>query len=187
MTSATTDRPSSGFKSSEVKRRDFLYVTAGTMAAVGAVAALWPFIDSMNPSADILALSSTEFDLAPIQMGQRITVKWRGQPVFIIRRTADEIERARADDDNPDLIDPTADAARVQRPEWLIVVGVCTHLGCVPLGQKSSDPHGKYGGWFCPCHGSVYDTSGRVRRGPAPRNLDVPPYTFLDDIRVRIG
>ena len=187
MTSATVDSPSSGSDSLEIKRRDFLYVTAGAMATVGTAAALWPFIDSMNPSADVLALSSTELDLAPIQTGQRITVVWRGQPVFIVRRTADEIARARADDGNPDLIDPMADAARVQRPEWLIVVGVCTHLGCVPLGQKSSDPHGKYGGWFCPCHGSVYDTSGRVRWGPAPRNLDVPPYTFLDDLRVRIG
>lgn len=187
MASRTADSPSSGSDFSEIKRRDFLYVTAGAMAAVGAAAATWPFIDSMNPSADVLALSSTELDLASIQLGQRITVKWRGHPVFIVRRTADEIARAEADDGNPDLIEPAADASRVQRAEWLLVVGVCTHLGCVPLGQQSSDPHGKYGGWFCPCHGSVYDTSGRVRRGPAPRNLDVPPYTFLDDMRVRIG
>ena len=106
------------------------------MAAVGTAAAIWPFIDSMNPSADILALSSTELDLAPIQTGQRLTAMWRGQPVFIVRRTADEIAHAAADDGNPDLIDPATDAARVQRPEWLVVVGVCTHLGCVPLGQK---------------------------------------------------
>lgn len=185
--STTADSPSSESELPAVKRRDFLYVTTGAMAAVGTGFAVWPFIDSMNPSADILALSATEIDLSPIQAGQRITVKWRGPPVFIVRRSEEEIARARADDENPDLIDPAADAARVQRPEWLVVVGICTHLGCVPLGQRSGDPLGKYGGWFCPCHGSVYDTAGRVRRGPAPRNLKVPPYTFLDETRVRIG
>ncbi len=168
-------------------RRDFVYLTAGAMGAVGAAVAFWPLIDSMNPSAEILALSSTELDLAPIEVGQRITVMWTGRPVFIVHRTADDIARAEADDDNPDLIDPATDASRVKRKEWLIVIGVCTHLGCVPLGQKSADPHGKYGGWFCPCHGSVYDTAGRVRRGPAPRNLDLLPYEFLEDMRVRIG
>lgn len=185
--SITADSPSSESELPAVKRRDFLYVTTGAMAAVGTGFAVWPFIDSMNPSADILALSATEIDLSPIQAGQRITVKWRGQPVFIVRRSEEEIARARADDGNPDLIDPAFDQERVQQPEWLIVVGICTHLGCVPLGQSSGDPHGKYGGWFCPCHGSVYDTSGRVRRGPAPRNLDVPPYAFLDDFLIRIG
>lgn len=187
MVSATIDSPSSETDPSEIRRRDFLYVATGAMAAVGTAIAMWPFIDSMNPSADILALSATEVDLAPILVGQRITVKWRGQPVFIVRRSQEEIARARADDGNPDLIDPAADIARVQQPEWLVVVGICTHLGCVPLGQRSADPHGKYGGWFCPCHGSVYDASGRVRRGPAPRNLDVPPYAFIDDFRIRIG
>lgn len=185
--SAAVNTRKRGAEFTEVKRRDFLYVATGAMAAVGTAMALWPFIDSMNPAADVLALSLIEVDLASIEIGQRITVKWRGQPVFIVRRRADEIARARVDDDNPNLIDPATDAERVQRSEWLIVVGVCTHLGCVPLGQKSSDPHGKYGGWFCPCHGSVYDTSGRVRRGPAPRNLDLPSYAFLDDMRVRIG
>ena len=107
--------------------------------------------------------------------------------MFIVRRTDAEIARARADDGNPNLIDPATDADRVQQPEWLVVIGICTHLGCVPLGQGSGDPVGKYGGWFCPCHGSLYDASGRVRRGPAPRNLDVPPYAFLDDFRIRIG
>lgn len=170
-----------------IKRRDFLYVATGTTAAVGTGIALWPLIDSMNPSADVLALSSVEIDLSPIQVGQRITVKWRGQPVFVVRRTDAEIARARADDRNPNLIDPTADADRVQRPEWLVVVGICTHLGCVPLGQRSGDPVGKYGGWFCPCHGSVYDASGRVRRGPAPTNLKVPPYDFIDENFLRIG
>lgn len=168
-------------------RRDFLYLAAGAMGTVGAGAALWPLIDSLNPSADVLALSSIEVDLTPIEPGQRITVKWRGRPVFIGHRSAAEIAMAEADDHDPRLIDPATDAARVQRKEWLIVIGVCTHLGCVPLGQKPADPHGKYGGWFCPCHGSIYDTAGRVRRGPAPRNLDLPPYTFLEDARVRIG
>jgi len=170
-----------------IKRRDFLYVATGAMVAVGTGIALWPFIDSMNPSADIIALSTIEIDLSPVQAGQRITVNWGGRPIFVVRRTDAEIARARADDQNPDLIDPAADADRVQRPEWLVVVGICTHLGCVPLGQRPGDPVGKYGGWFCPCHGSVYDMSGRVRRGPAPRNLDVPPYVFLDDFRIRIG
>lgn len=170
-----------------VRRRDFLYVATGAAAAVGAALATWPIIDSMNPSADVLALSTIEIDLTRIKTGQRITVKWRGRPVFISRRTNEEIVRARADDGSPALIDPATDAGRVQRPEWLIVVGVCTHLGCVPLGQAPGDPHGAYEGWFCPCHGSVYDTSGRVRRGPAPRNLDVPPYAFLGSTRVRIG
>lgn len=168
-------------------RRDFLYVAAGAMGAVGTAAALWPLIDSMNPSADVLALSSTEVDLAPIELGQRITVKWRGQPVFIVHRTEQSIARGRADDHNPELIDPATDAQRVERPEWLIVVGVCTHLGCIPLGQRPGDPHGQYDGWFCPCHGSVYDLSGRVRRGPAPKNLGIPPYRFVENGKVRIG
>lgn len=184
---ANTDDPSTPSAHPPTKRRDFLYLTTGAVAVVGTGLALWPFIDSMNPAADIRALSSTELDLAPIEVGQRITVMWRGRPVFVVRRTEDEIARAQADDGNPDLIDPAVDAERVQRREWLIVIGICTHLGCVPLGQKSTDPQGAYGGWFCPCHGSVYDLAGRVRRGPAPRNLDVPPYDFLDDLTLRIG
>lgn len=167
-------------------RRDFLTLLAGTMAAVGTGAALWPFIDSMNPAADVLAVSTTEVDLGVIELGQRITVKWRGQPVFIDRRTPEQIARAQADD-SADLRDPEQDSARATRPEWLVVIGICTHLGCVPLGQRATDPKGDWGGWFCPCHGSHYDTSGRVRRGPAPRNLVVPSYAFLDDARVRIG
>ncbi len=180
-----TDLPNSG--DAEIKRRDFLYVTTGALAALGTAVAVWPLIDSMNPSADILALSMVEVDLAPMEPGQRITVKWRGRPVFISRRTVGQIIRARTDDGSPALIDSATDASRVKQPEWLVVIGICTHLGCVPLGQKTGDLHGKYGGWFCPCHGSVYDTSGRVRRGPAPRNLAVPPYTFMTDTRIRIG
>ncbi len=184
--SATVDNRSSALASPEVKRRDFLCVATGTMAAVGTAAAMWPFIDSMNPSADVRALSTTEVDLAPIQLGQRITVVWRGQPVFIDHRTPEQIARAKADD-RANLKDPELDSARVQREEWLIVVGVCTHLGCIPLGQKAGDPLGGWGGWFCPCHGSHYDTSGRIRKGPAPRNLVVPPYEFLENDMVRIG
>ena len=169
-----------------VTRRDFLYLTAGAFGAVGAGLAVWPMIHSMNPSGDVLALSSTEVDLKPIAVGQSITVTWRGQPVFIRRRTAQEIEMARSVDVSQ-LTDPQADTARTKKPEWLVVVGICTHLGCVPLGQKSSDPRGDFGGWFCPCHGSHYDTSARIRKGPAPRNLAGPVYQFLDDTTIRIG
>jgi len=167
-------------------RRDFLYLTAGAFGAVGLGAALWPFISSMNPSADVLALSTIELDLSVIEEGQRVTVNWQGKPVFIDRRTAAAIKEA---EDTPlgDLRDPEADADRVVSPEWLIVVGICTHLGCVPLGQKSSEPRGDWGGWFCPCHGSHYDTSGRIRKGPAPLNLPVPPYEFLNDTSIKIG
>ncbi len=168
-------------------RRDFLYLLTGATAAVGTAAVIWPLIDSMNPSADVLALATVEVDLAGVELGQRITVKWRGQPVFVVRRTADQIEQARANDQAPDLIDPEPDAARVQDPEWLVVVGVCTHLGCIPLGQNQGDPTGDYGGWFCPCHGSHYDESGRIRRGPAPVNLAVPEYEFVEDTVIQIG
>lgn len=167
-------------------RRDFLRLATGTLAAVGGGAALWPFIDSMNPAADVLADSSVDVDLEPITEGQRIEVAWRGHSVFITRRKAEEIARAKADD-AAELIDPALDGERARRAEWLIVVGVCTHLGCTPLGQKARDTKGAYGGWLCSCHGSVYDTSGRVRRGPAPKNLAVPRYVFLDGGIVRIG
>lgn len=169
-----------------VPKRDMLKLTATTMAAVGVGAVIWPFVQSMNPSRDVLAMASTEIDLKPIEVGQAITVVWRGKPVFVRRRTAEEIKAAR---DVPvgSLPDPQADTARVQKAEWLIMVGVCTHLGCVPLGQKATDAKGDYGGWFCPCHGSHYDTSGRIRRGPAPRNLEIPSYTFLNDTTVRVG
>ena len=184
--SATVDSRSSALASPEVKRRDFLHVATGTMAAIGTAAAMWPFIDSMNPSADVRALSTNDVDLAPIQLGQRITVVWRGQPVFIDHRTPEQIARAKADD-TANLKDPELDSARVQREEWLIVVGVCTHLGCIPLGQRPGDPLGDWGGWFCPCHGSHYDTSGRIRKGPAPSNLVVPPYEYLENGMIRVG
>jgi ubiquinol-cytochrome c reductase iron-sulfur subunit len=161
-------------------------LAAGAMGAVGAASFAWPLIDQMNPAADVLALASTEVDLSKIEMGQSITVKWRGKPVFVRRRSAEEIEIAGAVALDQ-LIDPQGDADRTQKPEWLILLGVCTHLGCVPLGQKPSEAKGEYGGWFCPCHGSHYDTSGRIRKGPAPRNLAVPPYQFLDDTKIKIG
>lgn len=165
----------------EPTRRDFIVVAAGAFAAVGAAAAVWPFIHQMNPSADVLALSSTEVDLSQIAAGQSVTILWRGKPVFVRHRTAAEIEQAQKDDAAA-LPDPAKDADRVKKPEWLVMMGVCTHLGCVPLGQK-----GEFGGWFCPCHGSHYDTSGRIRKGPAPANLPVPEYAFLNDTRIRIG
>jgi ubiquinol-cytochrome c reductase iron-sulfur subunit len=167
-------------------KRDFMKLTATAMTAIGVGALAWPFVHSMNPSADVLALASTEVDLRPIAVGQAITVMWRGKPVFVRHRSSDEIRAAR---DVPvgSLPDPQTDQARVQKAEWLVLLGVCTHLGCVPLGQKPTDARGDYAGWFCPCHGSHYDTSGRIRRGPAPRNLDVPTYTFLTDTTIRIG
>ena len=167
-------------------RRDFLLIATATVGTVGTALALWPFIYFMNPSADVLALASTEVDLSPVEEGQSITVVWRGKPVFIRRRTADEIKAA---EETPmgDLIDPQRDSDRVKKPEWLVMVGICTHLGCIPLGQRSGDRKGDFGGWFCPCHGSHYDTSGRIRKGPAPENLKVPKYEFLDDTTIRIG
>jgi ubiquinol-cytochrome c reductase iron-sulfur subunit len=171
---------------SQTSKRDFLFVATGTMAAVGAAAAAWPLIRSMAPSASVRSAASVEIDLTSVEPGQRITVVWRGKPVFIDRRTTEQIEQALADD-TADLKDPQTDAERVQNPEWLIVVGVCTHLGCVPLGQRDSHPIGDWGGWFCPCHGSHYDTSGRIRKGPAPRNLDIPPYTLVPGEKITIG
>ena len=167
-------------------RRDFLYLTAGSLGAVGAGCFAWPFIDSLNPAADTLALATVEVDLTPVEVGQAITVVWQGKPVFIRRRTAKEIEAARSVNVT-DLRDKQADEERVINPEWLVLVGICTHLGCVPLGQKKTQPKGDFGGWFCPCHGSHYDTAGRVRKGPAPKNLKVPPYKFTSDTTLLIG
>ena len=140
----------------------------------------------MSPAEDTLAAGSTEVDISTIEEGQSITIKWRGKPVFIKKRTKEEIDAAKMVQAS-DLRDPQDDADRVQKEEWLVLVGVCTHLGCVPLGQKVSDMKGEYDGWYCPCHGSHYDTSGRIRKGPAPKNLDVPPYTFLNDTTIKIG
>jgi ubiquinol-cytochrome c reductase iron-sulfur subunit len=167
-------------------RRDFLTLATGAFGAVGVAAVAWPFIDQMNPAADTLALASIEVDISQIEVGRAIKAKWRGKPVFIRHRTQKEIEEAEAVPLD-DLIDPQTDAARVEKPEWLIIVGVCTHLGCIPLGTAEGEPKGDYGGWFCPCHGSHYDTSGRIRKGPAPRNLAVPGYAFVNDNVVKIG
>jgi ubiquinol-cytochrome c reductase iron-sulfur subunit len=167
-------------------RRDFLNLLTVAFGAIGVGAVAWPFVDSMNPSAEVLALATIEVDISPIEEGQSVTVVWQGNPVFIRRRTGLEIEEAEAVDVN-DLKDPEPDAERIEKPEWLVVVGVCTHLGCVPKGQRPGEPKGAYGGWFCPCHGSHYDTSGRIRKGPAPKNLPVPPYVFLEDTLIKIG
>ena len=167
-------------------RRDFIKLATMTLGGVGAASLTIPFITSMNPGKDTLALASTEIDLSPLKEGQSLTVIWRGKPVFIKHRTPKEITEAKNTDLN-DLIDIEDDADRVQNDKWLVVLGVCTHLGCVPLGQKTSDIKGEYGGWFCPCHGSHYDTSGRIRKGPAPKNLPVPPYVFLNESRIKIG
>jgi ubiquinol-cytochrome c reductase iron-sulfur subunit len=165
----------------EPTRRDFLYITTAAMGAVGAGAVAWPLISQMSPDASTLALASTEVDLSALAEGSSMTVKWRGKPVFVRHRTKKEIEEAAA---TPiaQLPDPQADAQRVKKPEFLVVIGVCTHLGCVPLGQQ-----GDYHGWFCPCHGSHYDTSGRIRKGPAPKNLEVPSYSFIADTKIKIG
>ena len=169
-------------------RRDFMMLTAGALGAVGAGAVAWPLIHSMNPAADVLALASVEVDLTPIQPGQTIKVKWRGVPVFIRNRTKEDIDAARAVA-MTDLKDPQKDEDRVQKghDQWLVMVGVCTHLGCIPLTGVGEFGGPDNGGLFCPCHGSHYDTSGRVRKGPAPKNLLVPQYTFLSDNRIKIG
>lgn len=184
----------------EPTRRDFLVIAGNAFAAVGAAATLWPFVAQMNPDASTQALASTELDLAPIQEGQAITALWRGKPVFIRNRTKEEIAKAvevkgdqvpdnSARNDMLPETTPADDANRVKegKANWLVLVGICTHLGCIPKGQSMGDERGDFGGWFCPCHGSHYDTSGRVRKGPAPRNLEVPPYAFISDTKIKIG
>ena len=163
------------------KRRDFLYTASYTVGAVGIGAAIWPLIDQMNPDSSVKALASTEVDVSLVEPGKSITVLWRGKPVFIKRRTQEEIAEAR-EVKLDDLIDPEKDEDRAKNPEWLVMLGVCTHLGCVPLADK-----GDYNGWFCPCHGSHYDTSGRIRKGPAPTNLEIPKYEFVDNNTIKIG
>lgn len=165
----------------EPTRRDFLYIATGAFGAAGAAALAWPFIDQLNPDASVRALASIEVDLSSLGEGEAVTVTWRGKPVFIRHRSADEIAEAQ-NVNLAELRDPQTDTDRVQKPEWLVMMGVCTHLGCVPLGEK-----GEFGGWFCPCHGSHYDTSGRIRKGPAPLNLEVPEYAFIGEDRIKIG
>lgn len=175
------------------ERRDFLYIATGAFAAIGGAAALWPLIDQMNPDLGAQALASVEVDLSPVAVGQAITVMWRGKPVFIRHRTAEEVKEAEAvplselrdkDARNAALGPaPAIDDNRIDKGhrEWLVLIGICTHLGCIPKGQKLGDSRGDYGGWFCPCHGSHYDTAGRIRKGPAPQNLPVPSYKFSGD------
>ena len=165
----------------KVKRRDFIFTTSYALGAVGVGAAAWPLIDQMNPDASVKALASTEVDVSSVERGQSITVLWRGKPVFIKRRTQEEIAKAR-EVDIKNLKHPEKDEDRAKNPEWLVMLGVCTHLGCVPLGDK-----GEYGGWFCPCHGSHYDTSGRIRKGPAPTNMEIPKYEFVNTNIIKIG
>ncbi len=160
----------------EVSRRDFLVTVTGAVAGAGVVAACWPFVDSMNPSRAVLARATTEASLAGIPPGEVKTVAWQGKPVFVFHRTEEQIRKARA---SQGKIDPEPDEVRVKDPRWLVVIGICTHLGCVP--NRTED------GWFCPCHGSRYDLSGRVVKGPAPRNLDIPPYRFAAEDRLLIG
>jgi len=177
----------------DVTRRDFLYVATGAVGAVGVAVTAWPFVDQMNPSAAVLALSSVEVDLAPVAVGQQVVVKWRGHPLFVRHRTAKEIADAKAVavSDLPDPLArnlnlpdsaPATDANREIKAEYLILLGVCTHLGCTPTAFE-----GDYGGWLCHCHGSQYDTAGRIRKGPAPQNLQVPPYSFLSNTRIKVG
>jgi ubiquinol-cytochrome c reductase iron-sulfur subunit len=181
--------------SADTTRRDFIFIATGAMAAVGAAGALWPFIAQMNPDASVRALSTVDVDLSPLAEGQGITVKWRGNPVFIRFRTQKEIEEARqvAVDELPDRMArnanlaedvPATDENRAakDKPQYIVMMGVCTHLGCVPLGDA-----GDYHGWFCPCHGSHYDTAGRIRKGPAPENLPIPRFEFIADTTLRIG
>jgi ubiquinol-cytochrome c reductase iron-sulfur subunit len=174
--------------SADVTKRDFLQLVAGAGAAIGVAAIAWPLIDTLNPSKDVLALSSVEVDLTPIAEGSGIVVSWQGKPVFVRHRTPAEIKEA-VDTKLSDLADPATDASRTKpgHNQWIVLIGICTHLGCIPLGNKPTDPRGDWGGYFCPCHGSQYDTSGRVRHGPAPANLAVPGYAFESDTKIKIG
>ncbi len=163
------------------ERRDFLFTASYALGVVGVGATIWPLIDQMNPDASVKALAITEVDVSNVGLGKTITVLWRGKPVFIRKRTQEEIGEAQSVK-LEELKDPQKDQDRVKKAEWLVMVGVCTHLGCVPLGNK-----GDFNGWFCPCHGSHYDTSGRIRKGPAPTNLEIPKYEFVNNNTIKIG
>jgi ubiquinol-cytochrome c reductase iron-sulfur subunit len=182
----------------EPTRRDFLYIATGAVAAVGVGLTAWPFIDQMNPSASVLALASIEADISAIAVGQQVVFKYRGHPLFVRRRTPKEIAEAKAVAmaDLPDpfarnagLPDdaPATDANRASHSEYVVLLGVCTHLGCTPTVSTPAVPQGEYGGWLCHCHGSQYDTAGRIRKGPAPQNLLIPPYAFLSPTRIKVG
>ena len=166
---------------SKPTRRDFIYTLTASLGVLGAGASVWPIVSQMNPDSSVKAMSTVEVDISKVDKGKEITVMWRGKPVFIKRRTEDEITKAR-NISIGELPHPETDKKRVLKDEWLVVVGICTHLGCVPINGK-----GEYGGWFCPCHGSHYDTSGRIRKGPAPTNLEVPKYKFVGNDKIIIG
>ncbi len=180
-------------ESDEPTRRDFIHIASGTAVVAGAGFLAWPLIDQMNPSADTLSLATIEFDVSSLEEGAQVVAKWRGKPVFIRYRTAAEIEEARSLDVNV-LKDKQTDSERLVpgpdgklKPQYLVAIGICTHLGCVPLFDPKDTKGGEYGGWFCPCHGSHYDNSGRIRKGPAPTNLEVPPYWYMSDTVIQIG
>jgi ubiquinol-cytochrome c reductase iron-sulfur subunit len=170
--------------SAEHTRRDFLYIATGTAAAIGGAATLVPLVSQMNPDGSTIAAGApVDIDLSPVAEGQIVKVFWRSQPIFIFHRTKKEIAEAK-NVDVANLPDPEPDSMRVKagHEQWLVVIGICTHLGCIPLAHQ-----GEFDGWFCPCHGSQYDTAGRIRRGPAPKNLPLPPYAFLSATKIRIG
>ena len=171
-----------------VNKRDFLKLLTGCGVVVGVCAIAWPFVDSMDPAADVLALSSVEINIEPVEAGSGITVVWRGKPIFVRHRTPEEIKQDQAVPMSA-LIEPATDASRHKpdQAQWVVMIGICTHLGCIPLGNKPTDPRGEYGGYLCPCHGSQYDAAGRVRHGPAPLNLNLPPYEFMNPTRIKIG
>ena len=200
MADTIQDTMKSPGEEDETTRRDVILVAAAGFAAVGAAAALWPLLDQMNPDQSALSLATTDVDLSHIEVGQAITVMWRGKPIFIRRRADDEIAAAKSVpvDDLPDPLArnanlpdnaPASDENRAgkDREPWLVMIGICTHLGCIPKGQSVGDNKGEFGGWFCPCHGSQYDTAGRIRVGPAPQNMAIPPYAFLSDNKIKIG
>ena len=187
-TQSAEDSTTAGHEADGVRRRDFLNVAAVSFAGVGTVAALAPLLVQMSPSADVLALATTEIDISKVQPGQGIKTQWRKQPVFVRNLTPKEIAEADAASMG-DLRDPETLAQRTKpgHKNWLITLGVCTHLGCVPLGAGEGENRGDFGGYFCPCHGSSYDTAARIRKGPAPKNLTVPEYAFKSDTVVQIG
>ena len=185
---ATLEQSADGPKGDEVRRRDFINIAAVSFAGIGAVAVVGPLVVQMSPSADVLAMASIEVDVSKIAPGMAIKTSWRKQPVFLRNLTPKEIAEANAVPLS-ELRDPQTLAERTKpgKQNWLITMGICTHLGCIPLGTGEGENKGPYGGYFCPCHGSAYDTAARIRKGPAPRNLDVPEYEFTSDTVVQIG
>jgi len=181
-------QPNDALTDTGERRRDFIYIATGAFAAAGAAMVAWPMVNQMNPSADVLALASIELDLTSVQPGQAIKASFRGKPLFVRRLTPAE-QAAANKVPLSELRDPQslADRTKPGKAEWLITLGVCTHLGCVPLGAGEGENKGDFGGYFCPCHGSHYDTAARVRKGPAPKNLEIPEYAFKSATQVTIG